>query len=78
MLTNTEMVKHISDNQYIADMRFIGAENYMSVVGLLRTLFKFEQDPAVIGILRTKKNKFSKPVTKEVWTKSDDTWTQLS
>lgn len=49
---------------------FSKSEAFINTVGLLRNLYKFDNDPSAIAIVTTN-NKAS-----EVWTKESDTWTK--
>lgn len=76
MKTNTEMQKHISRNSYSPDVRYFGSEPYFNTLGVLRTLFKFEEDPMVIMSLREKKKQVN---AAEVWVKfEEDKWELLN
>lgn len=76
MKTNTEMQKHISRNCYSPDVRYFGSEAYFNTLGVLRTLFKFEEDPMTIMSLREKKKQVN---AAEVWVKfEEDKWELLN
>ena len=65
------MDDHIESNLWDAiDTKFFGSEAYQTHIGVMRVMFKIDNDPEIIVTLNGASGS-------EVWTKFENVWTKV-